>query len=414
MASWYNINDTFHRKNDNWWRRFIKGLNNAFNENHAWFDYDEWDNRASTIGNLANSVTSLVDAVANPSVIESVVNKYTGNELTGAEREANAFSAEEAQKSRDFTEYMARNKYSMETESMQNAGINPAMVYGGGSLVPTASNGAAASSVSPTGGIADLIPAIMSIVRAPLELQKMQKETEKIDADISNTQADTEGKQIQNEINQATKDSIIRFTELSADEKAAQVDKILQETKSEKIKTDILGVQLIQDKLTYDQNKRMNDLLFERQQLDNEYQRFVNEHQEAQFNRQMDALDAQIYDLYKSAEEKMSATELNNATTALRGAETDTEKERTKTQQMTTEKERYEAARAYYDPKAHMTRAIVAPMEGIRNAYRSAREAAHRATQRQLSGRDRQKRQAAARLQEMYATTGQAITEYGE
>lgn len=176
MASWYNIQDDFHRSNDNWWKKIVKGLNNALNPYHAWFDYDKW-NEETVLDKALGSVSNLLDHVANPDVATSLVDKYTGAHLTGAENEANAFSAAEAQKSRDFTEYMARNKYAMETASMQDAGVNPAMVYGGGNLVPTASNGATAASVSPqTGDIGDLI---MSIVRMPAELAKLRAEAKR-------------------------------------------------------------------------------------------------------------------------------------------------------------------------------------------------------------------------------------------
>lgn len=117
-------------------------------------------------------------------------NRYAGTGLTSAENEANAFThnerlesqdfnAAEAQKSRDFTEYMTRNKYAMETQSMEDAGINPAMVYGGGSLVPTAANGAAASS-SPGSSVSpnslNPLDMILSLVRFPREMENLRAE----------------------------------------------------------------------------------------------------------------------------------------------------------------------------------------------------------------------------------------------
>lgn len=120
---------------------------------------------------------------------KSVENRFLGTGLTGAEQEANQFThnerleaqdfnAEEAQKSRDFTEYMTRNKYSMETQSMQEAGLNPAMMYGGGNLVSTAANGAAGTSsggtsVSPDG--LNPLDLILSLIRFPKELQQMKE-----------------------------------------------------------------------------------------------------------------------------------------------------------------------------------------------------------------------------------------------
>lgn len=122
-------------------------------------------------------------------LINSLTAYYTRNTLTGAEQEQNAFNAEQAQMSRDFTEYMARNKYSMETQSMQDAGVNPAMVYGGGSLVPTAANGAVASGSPLSGGnIADLLS---TMVRMPLEMKKLDAEIRSIDAGTDKTKTET-------------------------------------------------------------------------------------------------------------------------------------------------------------------------------------------------------------------------------
>lgn len=141
---------------------------------------------------------SVDESVKN--IFGNVIDKYAGTGLTDAEKEANAFSAEEAQKSRDFQEFMARNKYQMETQSMQEAGINPAMVYGGGSLVPTASNGVAASSVAPSSG--NLFDLISTIARLPAELSQIKATTERVEAEKENIQQDTRNKEQTYDINE--------------------------------------------------------------------------------------------------------------------------------------------------------------------------------------------------------------------
>jgi len=138
----------------------------------------------------------IVDGIAG--VLQSLIAYYSRNELTGAEREMNEFSAGEAQKSREFTEYMARNKYSMETQSMQDAGVNPAMVYGGGNLVPTAANGAAATSSSiGAGSIADLLG---TMVRMPLEMKRLNAEIEATRANTELTRQKTQTEEAETRI----------------------------------------------------------------------------------------------------------------------------------------------------------------------------------------------------------------------
>ena len=66
-------------KSKNFLWRFVAGLNSFFNPGHAWTRYsDKPDN--------------------------SLLNKVTGSALTGAEQEANAFSASEAQKQSPYSE----------------------------------------------------------------------------------------------------------------------------------------------------------------------------------------------------------------------------------------------------------------------------------------------------------------------
>lgn len=260
MASWYEwMKDEtdWERSNDNWWRRTLKSLNWALNPNHAWFDYDKMA-QPSIIDKVGDSLSNLLDHVANPEVATSLVDKYTGAHLTGAEQEANAFSAAEAQKSRDFTEYMARNKYSMETQSMMDAGVNPAMVYGGGNLVPTAANGAAASSVAPqSGDIGDLI---MSLVRLPHEINRIKAEAAKAekegDAALMNAgsnarNADANEKNAEtNERNAATNERLATVQELRQQVDAAMADSNISLNNAEKdhiaAQVDILQKQLAQ------------------------------------------------------------------------------------------------------------------------------------------------------------------------
>lgn len=200
--------------------RFYEGgllhqLNQILNKNHNWFDYGTEDELmekkyrwygfhaasgkdhegnpisespygdpnpsglGSTLDGIGQSISSIFGNL--PELINSLVAYYGRTTLTGAENEQNAFNAAEAEKSRQFTEYMARNKYSMETGSMQDAGVNPAMVYGGGNLVPTASNGATGTGSLGAGG--SFFDMLTTMMRLPLEMKNLKAEADRTEAE---------------------------------------------------------------------------------------------------------------------------------------------------------------------------------------------------------------------------------------
>lgn len=99
--------------------------------------------------------TYVKDNVGN--VLDSTIAKYTGAHLTGAEKEANAFNAEQAQINRQFQKEQADTTYQRTVADLQAAGLNPALAMNNGASVPTPT-GNAASSVSPqSSGLLDLI-----------------------------------------------------------------------------------------------------------------------------------------------------------------------------------------------------------------------------------------------------------------
>lgn len=135
------------------WTRFVGWLNNEFNPHHDWFDYASWDNN-----------------------YKSIENQITRKGLTGAEQEANAFTASEAQKQRDWETEMSNTAYQRQVKDMQAAGVNPALAMSAGGA-PTPS-GASASSVSPGAGglsFADIMQAILMPMQKKL-LQAQAKQ----------------------------------------------------------------------------------------------------------------------------------------------------------------------------------------------------------------------------------------------
>lgn len=108
-------------------------------------------------------------------LIQSLTNRITANELTGAEREANAFSAGQAQIDRAFQERMANTQYQRGVADMRAAGVNPALVIGqGGAAAPS---GQAAASVQPQGqglSMSDLMH--LMLIKPQMDLMRAQSD----------------------------------------------------------------------------------------------------------------------------------------------------------------------------------------------------------------------------------------------
>lgn len=98
-----------------------------------------------------NGIKSLTGNLLSGNTANSLVNKVTGAGLTGAEQEANQFTAEQAQINRDWQEQMDNTKYQRTVADMKAAGINPALAMSNG--VGATPSGSSGSSVSPGAGI---------------------------------------------------------------------------------------------------------------------------------------------------------------------------------------------------------------------------------------------------------------------
>lgn len=102
---------------------------------------------------------------------------------------ANAFSASEAEKSREWQEYMSNTSYQRAVKDLQSAGLNPILaVTNGGASTPS---GASAHSVSgnvDTSLVASLLPSLVSSA-TQLEAANINQETQLESARINATSA---------------------------------------------------------------------------------------------------------------------------------------------------------------------------------------------------------------------------------
>lgn len=88
------------------------------------------------------------------SLIGNLVTTLFGDQLAKNRQESqNSFNSAEAEKTRDFEERMSSTAYQRQVQDMQNAGVNPALMYGGagasGASTPAGATASAAGNFDP-------------------------------------------------------------------------------------------------------------------------------------------------------------------------------------------------------------------------------------------------------------------------
>lgn len=147
---------------------------------------------AAFLGNLVGSVApSLIPLFSHgfkgvKGAFQSMSDATTGAHLTGSQKEANAFNAEQAQKQMDFQQQMRDTQYQSAVNDMRASGINPALMYGSGASGNVAPSGAMASSVAPSEpDVIGLLGQIQNLRLLGAQARKLKTEADLNEQEIS-------------------------------------------------------------------------------------------------------------------------------------------------------------------------------------------------------------------------------------
>lgn len=132
-----------------------------------------WNNVKKAVGSFGKWLKSLG--------IAKWWRSATGQELSGAQQEANAFSAQQAEVQREYETQMSNTAYQRQVADMKNAGINPALMYGGSASGASTPSVASPSSVD--AGQPSLNPLGLLAQIQQLSLLKAQKDNIKADTE---------------------------------------------------------------------------------------------------------------------------------------------------------------------------------------------------------------------------------------
>lgn len=173
--------------------------------------FGDWSSPSSAIKNFGQDIpnstfvaeknrgTGIIRNDNLGNVLSSLAARLTGTELTGAEREANQFSHDEAELAFNREFEASNTAYQRKVADLQAAGINPMMAVQGGVSLPSSSTAASVSPSAAAFQMADLLNLVR--MREILPLEKAQ-----IRASTANTEAMTEKAKSETDLNVQSKE----------------------------------------------------------------------------------------------------------------------------------------------------------------------------------------------------------------
>lgn len=165
--------------------------------------------------------------------------KVTGKGLTDADKEANQFSASQAdlayQRQREFYQDFQSPEAQMRSQmnGMQSLGVNPAMMYGGS--MPSgggSSSPLSASSVSPSSGesLGSFISVMLNALKVGAEIKNINADTRLKTTGADKNVSETTGIDISNWIKDQTKGFEVLKSDLQNKEIRAKIDNLIADS----------------------------------------------------------------------------------------------------------------------------------------------------------------------------------------
>lgn len=153
----------------------------------------------------------------------SLLAGWTGESMTGAQREANEFNAVEAEKNRAWETQMSNTAYQRQVSDMVNAGVNPALALGGTASGASTPSGTAAQSTaaSPPMSMSD----VMQIAMLPAQMKMLDQQVRGVE--LANQEKEIDLKFLEQE----------KVTSLALD--SAQIEEIFSAIKTQEVEREL-------------------------------------------------------------------------------------------------------------------------------------------------------------------------------
>lgn len=155
---------------------------------------NDGDNKKKALASLLNSAVG--STLANGAFglagtgLSMLYNYEQSKQLTGAQREQNAFNSWEAQKQRDYETEMSNTAFQRQVADMRAAGLNPALMYGGtGASGASTPSGSSASGSGNGGQQFDPMQLLSIMMQNGVSLSQLNEQKRVNDSEIALNEA---------------------------------------------------------------------------------------------------------------------------------------------------------------------------------------------------------------------------------